>query len=416
MMKMQKGICVESKGDRFIYLTGDGQFLAGRAVQQTRIGEEGYFYEESRKAKINWQPIWIPAMAAFAVLFLFISVLLPSDEAFAYVQVEINPGVELGLDEDYRVISIRDLNDDGENLIGRLGEWKNHSLDEVLGKVIALSITDSTEEVIITTVDDGGKAKKPVEQVVTAVAASAATSNIDVHLKKATLKQWRESIKESVPVGQKIDNYTPVTPTQQGPTQEERKQPHKSSKEKKESGIEDEKAVSPKEHKKESVPARKADDTPIELPKKAAPQEPKKKEIPPGQEKKITPMEPKKKENPAVPKKKSVPPGQEKKQAPQEPKEKPVEQERKATPLEPKTKKTPPGLEKKATPPKQEKKATPKAQEKKQQNQSGQTKKDKKPPQKKGNQNASKKENPQTGQTAEKKKAEPKKKKSKREE
>jgi len=408
-MKMQKGICVESKGDRSVYLTGDGQFLAGRAVQQTRVGEEGYFYEESRKAKINWLPIWVPAIAAFAVLLLFLSVLLPSDEAFAYVQVEINPGVELGLDEDYRVISIRDLNDDGDILIGRLGEWKNHSLDEVLGKVIALSITDSTEEVTITTVDDGKKAKKPVEKVVTAAAASAVTSNIDVHLKKATLKQWRESVKESVPVGQKIDKYIPVPPTQQAPAEEEGKRPHKNSKEKKGSGIEDGKAVSPKERKKESAPAWKTGETPIELPKKAAPQEPQKKAAPPGQEKKTMPAEPKKNENPAVPEKKTMPPGQKKKQAPQEPKEKPAGQDRKATPAEPKTKKTPPGLEKKAAPPKQEKKAAPKGQEKKQQNQSGQTKKDKKPQQKKGNPDASKKENPKTGKAADKKKSEPKK-------
>ncbi|QDY44621.1 hypothetical protein FK545_01065 [Planococcus glaciei] len=410
MMKMQKGICVESIGDRSVYLTGDGQFLAGRAVQQTRVGEEGYFYEESRKSKINWQPIWVPAIAAFAVLLLFLSVLLPSDEAFAYVQVEINPGVELGLDEDYRVISIRDLNDDGDILIGRLGEWKNHSLDEVLGKVIALSITDSTEEVTITTVDDGEKAKKPVEKVVTAAAASAVTSNIDVHLKKATLKQWRESVKESVPVGQKIDKYIPVPPTQQAPAEEEGKQPHKNSKEKKRIGNRRWKSCFAKRAQKKSAPAWKAGETPIELPKKAAPQEPQRKESSarPREEKQCR-RNRKRMKILQFQRKKLCHLGRKRNRRRRNRKKKPAGQERKATPTEPKTK-TPPGLEKKAAPPKQEKKAAPKGLEKKQQNQSGQTKKDKKPQQKKGNPDASKKENPKTGKAADKKKSEPKKK------
>lgn len=412
-MKMQKGICVESKGNRSIYLTGDGQFLAGRAVQQIRIGEEGYFYEEQRKAKIKWQPIWVPATAAFAVLLLFLSVLLPSDEAFAYVQVEINPGVELGFNEEYRVISVRDLNADGEILIDKLGEWKNHSLDEVLAKVIALSVNDKTEEVTITTVgaSANSEAKKPVEKVVTAAAASAVVaSNVDIHLKKATRKQWRESVKESVPVGQKIDKFTPVPSKQQAPADGAEKQPNKNSKVNEEQKLKDGKPVLTKEPKKDSAPAGKIDEAPLELPKKAAPQEREKKETPPGQEKKAVPLEPKKKATPSGQEKKAIPGGQQKKQAPLEPKEKPAGQQKKTAPVEPKPKKTPPGLEKKAVPPKQEKKAAPKAQEKKQHDQSGQTKKDKKPQPKKGGQDASKKGNSKPGPSVEKKKSAPQKK------
>lgn len=383
-MNMHKGICIESKGDRSIFLTGDGQFMHGRAVKQLEIGEEGYFYIDSLKAKTKWQPIWAPTVAAFAVLLLFLSVLLPSGEAFAYVQVEINPSVELGIDEEYRVISLRDLNTDGESLIGKLGTWKNHSLDEVLSKVIALSVNDSTEEVTITTVDAGKStdAKKPVDTVVTAAAASAVKSNIEVHLKKATREQWRESIKESVPVGQKVDKFTPIpSKKEQVPAEKpeaprgNHSNPEGEPEKEKQSKREKEKSVPAEEQIKEKPPGQEKKEVPKELPKKVAPQEPKKKDPPAGQEKKAVPSEPKTK---------AISPGQEKKAVPKE-------------------------KEKKVAPPGQEKKQTP-GQEKKKNNPAEPAKKEKTSKQQKADKNGVKKANPNSVPAAEKKKSPPQKK------
>ena len=96
--------------------------------------------------------------AAIAALALFMSVLVsPAEEAFGYVQIQINPGIELGVNEQHEVVSIRELNSDGEKLIHQLGDWKDSSLPEILNRVIGLAVTEKTEDITITAVEEEGK-------------------------------------------------------------------------------------------------------------------------------------------------------------------------------------------------------------------------------------------------------------------
>lgn len=208
-MRMQKGLCIELNEEYSVFIGPNGEFVHGKPARETAVGEESYFYPkqalavEKHKTK---KPVWTPIMAALAVAVLFFSVLLPKQEAYAYVQIQVNPGIELGIDEDYQVVSIRELNVDGRILIGELGEWKRHSLDEVLDEVIGLSIKDSTDEIVITTVSDEGNetADEAVVNSIMAISAKVMAGNVAVRLKEASKKQWRASVEKSVPVGQLI--------------------------------------------------------------------------------------------------------------------------------------------------------------------------------------------------------------------
>ena len=212
-MKMQKGLCIELNGSSSVFIGQNGEFVHGTPAGKMNVGEEGFFYPKqviAKRKRKSFKPVWAPIIAALAVAVLFLSVLIPKQEAFTYVQVQVNPGVELGIDEEYEVVSIRELNADGREIIRELGEWKNHSLEEVLDRVITLSMQETTENIVITTVADEVDeiADKTVVDSVLAISAKTLAKNVTVQLKEASKKQWRNSVEKSVPVGQLIRKST----------------------------------------------------------------------------------------------------------------------------------------------------------------------------------------------------------------
>ncbi|MGO1058020.1 anti-sigma-I factor RsgI family protein [Planococcus sp. FY231025] len=360
-MKMQKGICVKKNNSRSIFLLEDGRFLEGKPVNATEVGEEGYFEPASRGFAMHWAKLVAPAVALAAVLMLLFSTMMPSEEAYAYIQLEANPGIELGIDEDIEVISVRHLNNDGKRMIEKLGDWEGESLDEILARSIDLAAGSTTEEVTITTVpgEVAGAEKLPVEQAVLAVAVAAVKKNVDIHLKKATHQQWKKSIQENVPVGQKVQNFTPVAVEENTGTLKTK-------------GFG---APTGHVHPEDSKPAvppgqQKKADAEVKKDKKTVPPGQQKKSDgsvnanpvnPPKQEKKADPPKQEQKANPPAAGKKVQTPA---KAAPQaaEPKAKKAAPKVKteAEKTKPKAEKTaPPVKEKKVQPPKKEKKVKP---------------------------------------------------------
>ncbi len=188
-----------------MFLMADGQFVYGRPVKSLAIGEEGYFYPLTVQKKRNWLPIVAPAIPIFAMLILFFSTLLPAENAFAYVQLEMESSIEFGVDSAYHVTSIRELDEGGKKLITQLGTWKGEELGELIERSIAISIGQRNEEVTITTAtDENGET---LDQLVLNASAAAVKQDINVHLKKATFSQRDQSIEENIPVGQKVEHF-----------------------------------------------------------------------------------------------------------------------------------------------------------------------------------------------------------------
>lgn len=210
-MRMQKGICIELDGDRSVYMLADGRFVTGRPQEGTAVGEEAFFESLStttmkrRRARIFTMPI-IATVAI--VMLIFSTFMMPEQEAYGYVQVESNPGIELALDDERQVISVRELNADGRQLIEQLNEWENGTLEDVLKNVLALSISDDTEQVTITTVQEQGDTKtiSTVEKITLAALTDNADKTLHIHLKEANKEQWRQAKEQQVPVGQFAKN------------------------------------------------------------------------------------------------------------------------------------------------------------------------------------------------------------------
>lgn len=328
-MGMQKGLCIELNGSSSVFIGPNGEFVHGTPAREIAVGEETYFYPKqisTVREKRMIKPIWASVAASFAVALLFLSVLLPKQEAYAYVQVQVNPGIELGIDENYKVISVRELNDDGYDLISAMAEWQDQPLDIVLENVVQLSLKGATEVITITTVadKDDAIADDAIVDAVMAISSKVLAGDIAVQLKDASRDEWRTSIENNVPAGQLVKDSKKLT-------NEEQEEPIQGDKKEKapfkESDSDDN--PPPKEMKPDSNLKEKSEE-PASSDTKATP---------PGQEQR--------KQNPAAEKGKNQPPGQEKRNEVPGQKKK-DDQKGKAQPQEGKGKDTAPGQQKKS--------------------------------------------------------------------
>jgi len=121
MLNAERGLVVARQGKEVIVLTPEGEW---RTLHLTgSVPEVG---EEVMLPPVKKRPPWQAAMAVAAViLLLFLAPPLarratvtpaPRQPAY-YINIDINPSIELAVDERERVLSARGLNDDGEKLL-----------------------------------------------------------------------------------------------------------------------------------------------------------------------------------------------------------------------------------------------------------------------------------------------------------
>ncbi|TVY09717.1 anti-sigma factor domain-containing protein [Paenibacillus cremeus] len=136
---MNKGIVMEITDRSIIVMRSDGKFQrVSRKKRNCEIGEEIVYAD----AGINWRSPSVAGRSAIAAAVIFCLVLfasfngkLGSPEVVAYVSMDINPSIEMGLDVKENVIELRGLNDDGVDLIQTV-DYKGKSLENVAGKLL----------------------------------------------------------------------------------------------------------------------------------------------------------------------------------------------------------------------------------------------------------------------------------------
>ncbi|WRP08202.1 anti-sigma factor domain-containing protein [Rossellomorea aquimaris] len=144
---MKNGIIMEIKRDILVMMTSEGEFLTGRRQpdQHYTIGEEIPFFplhHESAMAKPffkwNWKVSTALLTTIIIILTLFSSGFLQNNQAYAYVSVDINPSMELTLNEKQQVIKITPYNQDAKVLLEELGGWENMDVSEVTEEIFLL--------------------------------------------------------------------------------------------------------------------------------------------------------------------------------------------------------------------------------------------------------------------------------------
>jgi hypothetical protein len=130
---MNKGIVMEMDASAIIVMTSEGKFAKIPLEKRNcQIGDEIAFTLVERK-RAPWLKLSSFIAVAAVVLLLLFNVMsgfnmTANKQIVAYVSIDINPSVEMGIDENDIVLEIRGLNEDGVQLIRNL-KFANKTVD-----------------------------------------------------------------------------------------------------------------------------------------------------------------------------------------------------------------------------------------------------------------------------------------------
>ncbi|SFG45861.1 Anti-sigma factor N-terminus, partial [Halobacillus alkaliphilus] len=144
---MRKGIVMEQKKGYTIVMTHDGNFHRALRLYEAEVGMEVHFQAISNNKHLRplgWLSNIVPWKAGIIALVLVLACLpfyvkYGSSQAYAYVNIDINPSLELKLNDQMQVIQITPRNEDAEKLMDMLTDWKKKDVSEVAFEMINIS-------------------------------------------------------------------------------------------------------------------------------------------------------------------------------------------------------------------------------------------------------------------------------------
>jgi hypothetical protein len=160
---VRKGIVMEVDERFLTLLTPEGEFLKARKQKQDYlIGQEIDFSpvnEVLKKKSLFYSlPGKAVAAAVFAIMIATASFLpnFGSNDVYAYMSIDVNPSVELAVNDELEVIKLEAYNIEGEEIISKLNNWKNQDISIVTSQIIneikIQGYFQNHDEVIISTV------------------------------------------------------------------------------------------------------------------------------------------------------------------------------------------------------------------------------------------------------------------------
>jgi len=223
MMRNYRGIVCDKKNKYTVFLTDKGDFLRGIPIGETpEIGDEVDFQMVSTPSTFSRRvkPRFAGAvMIAAMLLFSIVASLIPiDDKVMAYVQLETDSALELGVNQKGKVISLRYLN---ETLVkpGNVHvEWKGHPIHIVLDTAVKELTADASDvKVIITTIFPNAKSHK-----VQGIVESAVREVGSAH-KELTWEVAESTAEERVMANKHEMSIHKFKVNQQGPPMNEKK-------------------------------------------------------------------------------------------------------------------------------------------------------------------------------------------------
>ncbi|MDM5315407.1 anti-sigma factor domain-containing protein [Fictibacillus sp. b24] len=158
---MNKAIIVEVSKRHLIVLAEGGEFKKVRNTGASySVGQEVMLPVTEEKSRsifsglINWKT---GTAAALAIFLLFFQILSPvsGPGVYAYVGMDMDPSLELKIDEDMKVLDIFAYNQQGKMVLERMNDWKNRDIEYVTDLIFdtckELGYLQTKEEVLITT-------------------------------------------------------------------------------------------------------------------------------------------------------------------------------------------------------------------------------------------------------------------------
>lgn len=210
---MKQGIVMEIKNRKAIILTKEGAFekVPLKKGQHVEIGSEMIVPAKTIHLSLGTKRLAISIAAAVIFLLFFNQFWLTkqSDLAIAaYVGLDINPSLEIGVNKELNVVEVIPLNEDGKKIIGQIqGNYENQPLAQFIEQTIKLAqkdgYLDQNKDILLTTTMIEESAKDSIEKNLVSIKKEIEVKGLAVN----TLKGDQTIRKEAKNAGLSTGKY-----------------------------------------------------------------------------------------------------------------------------------------------------------------------------------------------------------------
>ncbi|WP_060666248.1 anti-sigma factor domain-containing protein [Bacillus sp. CHD6a] len=217
---MKKGIVLEVHDEHVTILTPEGEFLKSRKQKgHVDLGEEIVFFplhraETGKKVKLTWglRGKWALISVMTALLLAF--TLYPkyaNNQVYAYVSVDVNPSIELGINKDMKVISMEAYNKEGEDIINQLKDWEKQDISNVSSQIFDVFrqkgfLTENSEVLIASVLSNETNSswKTLMQDKITTISEKVQDDKVSITTLETTIEERSDALKEGISPGKYI--------------------------------------------------------------------------------------------------------------------------------------------------------------------------------------------------------------------
>jgi hypothetical protein len=217
---VKKGIVLEVHDEHVTILTPEGEFLKSRKQKgQVDLGEEIVFFplhraETAKKGKLalGLRGKWALISVMTAIILAFS--LYPkyaSNQVYAYVSVDVNPSIELGINKDMKVISMEAYNEEGEDIINQLKNWEKQDITNVSSQIFDVfrqkGFLSENSEVLIASVlshETNSDWKTLMQNKITTISEKVQEDKVSITTLETTIEERSDALKEGISPGKYI--------------------------------------------------------------------------------------------------------------------------------------------------------------------------------------------------------------------
>ncbi|WP_058308325.1 anti-sigma-I factor RsgI family protein [Gracilibacillus massiliensis] len=142
---MKKGIIVEHNKRYTIVMDKNGMFHKAIPIKEKEIGMETYYQPKKKSWFLSLFFIGGPKWKIAPMILICLLLLSPmyiwiaeDEEAYAVVNIDINPSIKVMIDEDYQVLEMEAMNKDADQLLKNM-DLKGHTITSLTDELIEFS-------------------------------------------------------------------------------------------------------------------------------------------------------------------------------------------------------------------------------------------------------------------------------------
>ncbi|MGG3559361.1 anti-sigma factor domain-containing protein [Peribacillus frigoritolerans] len=216
---MKKGVIL-SVNKRFVtLLTPEGEFLkTKRQEREYEVGEEITFSPAKQNFTLAFSNIHSSfkktAVLSIASTFLILFSILPSyftGSVSAYMTIDVNPSIELELDDDLEVLKLTGLNEDGKLVIGQLKDWKGKDIKAVTNRIVEttkqLGYLKGNKQIVVSTtlMKKNKELGKNLKEEIKEISEQDSVSKTKMKVIQATKSDRKQAREQGISTGKYLE-------------------------------------------------------------------------------------------------------------------------------------------------------------------------------------------------------------------